>query len=211
MRKKEIRALLGVAVILLATLAVGAAGSFAGFGVGPGEIQAGDEPGEDEEPIEYAMGETAEVEVMGGLGTLEITIDEASLYSSLKETGLPADDGHCDTSGKDLENLDDCLFLVCKATVRNVDASAEKNKNGTSGFLFNSPPANAVEWVYFDGSAKNADAADFNYFALEQGEEKRYTVCWAIPENDGLSDLPESVELRFSRDVVFLLTPKDCR
>ena len=143
-------------------------------------------------------------------GSMDVTFSEAKLYDSYEATGLPTEDGHF-FGTHDSPGFDSFYFLVCRLDVANIDAVAlQQAKSGDYDFVLSGPDANAVSDVYFDGSEENCSEGARNCFAIDPGEEKAFTACWQIPVNDGLSNLPESVDLE-CLGYLITLTPEDCR
>lgn len=143
-------------------------------------------------------------------GSMDVIVSDAKLYDSYGATGLPIGDGHYfglnNSPGTDAH-----YFLVCKVDIKNIDAvPLLQSKTGETGFMLGGPKANAAEFVYFDGSEANCPEEARNYFSIAPGEEKALTACWQMPQNDGESDLPESVLLE-TFGYVIKLSPRDCR
>lgn len=166
----------------------------------------------------YAQGETVHVssDDEAGLafaemqGSMDVTIRESKLYDSYEATGLPTGDGHF-FGTRSYPDHDQSYYLVCVVDIINIDAEPTiQSKLGDQMFHFGGPEANAAEYVYFDGSEENAATENHNYFATAPGEEKTLTACWQIPQNDGWSNLPESVTLSMFGYLIEL-TPEDCR
>lgn len=166
----------------------------------------------------YGQGETVRVSsddenafaFAGIQGSMDVTFREAELYGSYEATGLPTDDGHF-FGLHNSPGFDSFYFLVCKIDVANIDAKPiNRAKSGDYDFTLSGPKANAASFVYFDGSNENCSEGAGNCFSVDPGEEKTLTVCWQIPQNDGSSNLPESVDVGFLSYVI-TLTPEDCR
>ena len=143
-------------------------------------------------------------------GSMDMVVSDAKLYDSYEATGLPTGDGHYFGPNNSPGN-DAYYFLVCKVDIKNIDAiPLLQSKTGETGFMLSGPKANAAEFVYFDGSEANCPKEAGNYFSIAPGEEKALTACWQIPQNDGESDLPESV-LFGAFGYLIKLSPQDCR
>lgn len=143
-------------------------------------------------------------------GRMEMSVLDVSLYGSYEATGLPTGDGHFFGLPGAIKS-DSCYYLVTKVRLKNVDAQPlNETKSGKAEFIFGGPEANAAEFVYFDGSPENSPEGAVNCFSIEPGEEKTYTACWQIPQNDGWSNLPAGVTLEMLGYLVEL-TPRDCR
>ena len=143
-------------------------------------------------------------------GSMDVTVLESKLYDSYEATGLPTGDGHF-FGVHDSTGASSPYFLVCSIDIANIDAVAlQQSKSGDYDFILGGPDANCASYVYFDGSKENCIEAAMNCFAIDPGEEKTLTVCWQIPQNDGASNLPESVDLDFLGYII-TLAPEDCR
>lgn len=143
-------------------------------------------------------------------GSMDVTFSEAKLYDSYEATGLPTEDGHF-FGLHDSPGNDSFYFLACKMDVANIDAKPiEQAKSGGYDFVLGGLKANAASYVYFDGSEENCAEGAQNCFSVDPGEEKTFTVCWQIPQDDGASNLPESVEVGFLSYLI-TLTPEDRR
>ncbi len=123
-------------------------------------------------------------------GSMTVRVDDATLYQDPGQAGISESDDRLFNGNLFTEEpytSEDFQLLLCKVTLKNIDAEPEDNvmtRTGRKAFPFNGilfPDRNAQP-VYFDGTWENPKDGEEGYFNLEPGEQKTVTVGYAVPK-----------------------------
>lgn len=180
MRKKEIA--LGVAVLVALVFGFGAYHAYRWYEEAKFEQQRANELASVQN---LSMGEDATYSSSYFSGELSIRVDGAALYSDIASSPIANEANVNDEPfSSEMTGVDDFDLLVIDVVIKNRDAEPiSQTKDGQSLFLMDAivHADPSTEVVYVSGGASDAG---LGYFDLPKGNEKRFSVAYAIRHDD---------------------------